>query len=749
MKHLALQSLFVLCPFLLNAGYDDDNTKPYVLEEDMANEEEYFADADEFYSDSVADTDQYETQASMQTCRSSFHKMNAGIRHTERRGVGYQTGYTTLEGFFNITDRNSSFIPFVDLRGHVFDDGRFAGNVGIGERTALTSISHLLGTYLYYDVRQDRHHLVVNQLTPGIELLGNRMEYRINGYFPFGNKKSHKYQYAFHEFDGNRIILKAKQRKALTGGDAEVGVHMTQSMKYDLYAGAGPYYFSTGGASSWGGKARLTGRYKEYITLEASYSYDNLFRSIVQGTIGFNVTFGGNLKRTAKDCSMRNNLWFSRAAFAPYRFEIPVVKKIRPKHKAINPATKKPWTVWFVNNTSHSSGTYESPFPTLLQAQNASGPNDMIYVFPGDGTTTGMAAGITLKDGQYFFGSGTKQYIPTTQGTISIPAFSNSMPAMANGVAIANSNVISGMNVTSGGIGLTSSHINNLTVINNQVNGSTAIIFRGTGNVNISNNTITGYTANGIVVFADPNALVTGQLSNNTITTSSATGAGITLVPTDNNNPGRFDFTIAENTIPGGFDGFGINVNMLSTNSQVAVTGNTVTMSTAGAQCGILLTNGGPVISNGQNGKMLVADNTVIIGAANTNINLLGGIGLVDYSNPGPYAVQDRVIIENNIVNALTTRDYTLGPTPGAYVAFIQNGSGGGTIPVHTYCLSMDNNIANNPNPTVNNLSGYYFKVNNGGVLNIDSFDDNIGSVTTSTTGSGTVNFVPEGSCGR
>ncbi len=156
-------------------------------------------------------------------------------------------------------------MPFVDVRGHVFNDGKLAGNLGIGERTCLESINHTFGSYLYYDLRRVGHGLTVNQLSPGLELVGERMEYRINGYFPVGKHEGHEYGFRFDKFSGHSIILKGKQQQAMTGFDAEVGAHITQSTRYDLYAGVGPYYFKSSHSHAWGGKVRLLGRYKEYV----------------------------------------------------------------------------------------------------------------------------------------------------------------------------------------------------------------------------------------------------------------------------------------------------------------------------------------------------------------------------------------------------------------------------------------------------------------------------------------------------
>ena len=504
-----------LSPFILNAElrdelYEDEEDVAYTDDRNDENEDGlYYEDADDDdLADASSDSDDSYSGSQDRNggCRSPYHRMHFGVRHTEARGVGYKDGYTTLEGF-GIYDNNPSFMPFLDLRGHVFNNGKLAGNFGIGGRSVLSGINHILGAYLYYDVRQENHSFTINQLSPGIELLGKRMEYRMNGYFPVGGHHSHKYGYEFSRFDGNNIRLRQKQKFALKGGDAEVGVHLTQSTKWDLYTGAGPYFFAAGGAHGWGGKVRLLGRYKEYISLEASYSYDRMFRNVVQGTIGFNYAFGKKLSRKDRNCPQNNDLMLSRAAFAPYRFEIPVVKKVRKNIRAINPATGLPWQVWFVNNTSSSAGTYQSPFPTLAQAEAASSPNDMIYVFPGDGTTTGMDMGITLQNGQSFFGSGISHKIATTKGSMIIPAMSSNFPTITNTTAggnvvtIGNGNVVSGfnMNIVSpsfNGIG-SLPMINGATIANNVItvvtgifNANNAITVTGVGTVNIYNNQI-------------------------------------------------------------------------------------------------------------------------------------------------------------------------------------------------------------------------------------------------------------------
>ncbi len=662
-------------------------------------------------------------------CRSPFHVMHVDVRHTESKGVGYKDGYTTLEGF-GIYDHNPYFMPFLDLRGHVFNDGKLAGNVGLGERTVIPSINHIFGLYLYYDVRQEEHGLTVNQLSPGIEMLGKRMEYRINAYFPVGDDESHSYQHKFDRFDGNRIVLKNKKKFAMTGVDAEVGAHITQSTRHDFYFGIGPYYFTADPNNAWGGKTRLYWRYKDYVSLEASYSYDHIFKNIVQGTVMFSYPFGPKLKRTGRNCPNGNDLALSRAAFAPYRFEIPVVETRKQHRNAVNPATGQPWRVWFVRNTSSSNGTYESPFSTLLAAQNASGPNDMIYVFQGDGTTRGMDAGIVLKNGQSLFGSGTKQTISTSVGRINIPAQTRGAPtitAPGDGIIfLANGNEISGMIVLDtfdGGMGalggMSGQDIVGANIHDNvlQVFDDGIVIGSGSGTLRIVNNVLVSDLAAGVSTgifvglsdqFSDLN------VSNNTLTNFQR-GIDIrrSLLLPAGSNP-SCNGLISGNQIFGYLQGVQIRTNIV--NSTFSVVNNNLFSSRDG--------NLGIEIQPSNGSRYSIDRNTI----SNAN-GLTTAVGIMVDAVGAP-AVASMSITNNQVTASGGATGY--GITVSTAIA--------GNV----YCA----NIANNRVALLNtagvatgiNLSG------TSGTINVADFSNNI---TPSVSSTGTVNFVPAGTCGQ
>ena len=703
---------------------NEEYVADYDAEDQLLDEEQAYEPLSSQSQDWLSDAQQPDNSTSSQSssnqsqdCLSPYHRMHVSARHNESKGIGYHDGYTTIEAFGIYDGWSSHFMPFLDLRGHVFNNGKLAGNVGIGERTLISSWSHTFGSYLYYDVRRVGHGLTVNQLSPGLELVGRRMEYRINGYFPLGKDKTRKYHYQFDEFEGHNIILKSRQQRALRGGDAEVGVHVTQSTKYDLYAAAGPYYLHAPHAHSWGGRTRLVGRYKEYVSLEVAYSYDNLFRSIVQGSVALTVPFGKKLRRTGQGCPQGNDLLLSRASFAPSRFEIPVVKRVRRKEKAINPATGKPWTVWFVNNTSHSAGTFESPFPTLLQAQNASAPNDMIYVFPGDGTTTGMNTGITLKDGQSFFGSGINQRFSTTKGTMTISKFSANYPSITNisgnGVTLGNGNVVSGFNIavvgTNSGISSPVSAINGGTIANNIITSvgtaNNGIVIGGFGLFRIYNNEVIQLQTTGVpsgIFLASTGGVMTAKVKNNSIY---GFGNGVNL--------GLDNCKVQGNTIINA-TGEGVNCN-LTKNNNLKITGNVIQTNVIGAG-GIFIQDGPATLT----GNIVIKNNQMDLGPVYFNA--------ITVLSTFPNGWNMTVDVSNNSGT---------GVVAGAGIVTLL------TAANNTMCLTLDNN--NFPNKT--SIPAYFLSASSTGPINIDSMEGNVGGPV--NISGPVVNLVPKGTCGN
>ncbi|MBX7066083.1 MAG: inverse autotransporter beta domain-containing protein [Parachlamydiales bacterium] len=521
-------------------------------------------------------------QNESENCPDGKQHYRANLRHIERGGIGYRDGYTTLEVFFASDPSQWEVTPFFDARGHIFDNGKWAANAGIGLRALWAG--RVYGINTYYDYR-NTDHFNANQIGAGLETLGELFDFRINGYLPVGAKMSRPFDPVFATFSGNYMLVSQKFQSAMKGVNAEFGYHFGKSDSFDFYAAAGPYYFlGKIDPATWGGKARISGTFKDILTLEISDSYDRTFHNKFQGQISLSFSFGPKSKvkeqgRTCKNANILNN----RMLQPVDRQEIIVIDKKRKNAVAIDPATGLPYFFVFVDNTSSSNGTYESPYHSLAQAQDNSSPNDIIYVFPGNGTTTGMDSGIILKENQKFWGSGVSHLLQISDGTINIPPQTTSSPTITNtnidtegnAVTLAANNSVSGFRIVSAihdaiyGTDQQNLEISSCTFENNQTfaiessfNGNASIsitnnqflnnvngIFldlKGTSIVDCSNNTFEGQTSVSnfpLEISADRNIL-SAYIENN-IFQNNVTGSFKLAV----NNASDIDIKFVNNTI--------------------------------------------------------------------------------------------------------------------------------------------------------------------------------------------------------
>lgn len=646
-----------------------------------------------------------ELKSSSEICQDSQKHYRVSVRHIEGGGIGYSQGYTTLEGFFAPDPERLFLMPFLDIRGHVFNNGKMAANAGIGCRGIWGCRTY--GINAYYDYRNTKK-LHYNQVGIGLETLGKLWDFRINGYLPIGRKITSPYNVQFNSFSGNSLLLSQKRQYAMKGTDAEVGFHFGKSRNFDFYAAAGPYYYiGKIGPNTWGGKVRLAGKFKEFITLEISDAYDRMFHNNFQGQLTFTLPFGGRsrVKKTAgcNSCRMADAI-VSRMVQPVGREEIIVVGKRKQNTPAIDPATGLPYFFVFVDNTSSSNGTYENPYHSLAQAQANSGPNNIIYVFPGDGTTNGMDSGITLQANQKFWGSGVNNQLLTSEGIISIPAQSSSSPTITNinvdtegnAITLSSNNAISGFTITSTlndaifgtdpqSLEISSCTFENtstyaieasfpanatISVTNNQfLNNVNGIFFtlNGTSTVICSDNTFTGQTSVSSVPFelaANNNAFAL-NIENN-IFSNNTTGS----IRFGFNNVVNADISMLNNTITnngtGSQSSLGSSVVIISTgtieNCAIALqdntfsgnTSNALYLHTSGAFTTLDITASTNVMShNGGSGLVLATPtNTLTLVATNNTITNSNDNGIAVISSGSTST--GNITINNNTITNIT-----------------------------------------------------------------------------------------------
>lgn len=505
------------------------------------------------------DEEEKKREEEQANCCPDLHYMHAAVRHIEAGGIGYTQGYTTVEGFFANDVSDWHVMPFLDVRGHIFNNNGGALNVGIGARKIWGCRAY--GFNFYYDYRSTRRK-DFNQIGAGFETLGSLWDLRFNGYLPVGGSVSHPYDAQFAGFSGNFVLVDQKFRFAMKGVDGEIGFHSGKTTNFDFYTAAGAYYFKGHiGKGAVGGKVRASACYKEFVTLELSDSYDTVFHNNFQGQITFSVPFGPKVRPRVTQSCCPDTCDFAttlamRMTQPVVRQEIIVVDK-KKKGKVLTDTS-----FIFVNNQAHSNGTFESPYPTLVQAQNNSVPGDIIYVYPGDGTTNGMNAGITLQNGQSLWGSGTSHVLSTRAGFITIPQMTPNAPLITNTagnvVTLAVNNNVSGMNINGSGLtnGIFGTSPGNVSVSHCTISGafSTAGIdlnyVTGGGNTaSFDSLTINNTVYEGIRVYTE--TTYTGNM-NVAVTNSNFTGCEYSMdLEGLNSGPYLFNVNIVNNIVMG------------------------------------------------------------------------------------------------------------------------------------------------------------------------------------------------------
>ncbi|MCX6991146.1 MAG: inverse autotransporter beta domain-containing protein [Chlamydiae bacterium] len=211
------------------------------------------------------------------------------------KGLGYDKGYSTLGAFLIMPYSEKRVVyPFVDIRAHNFNDGKWAANCGMGLRLADVGKCNALGGNIYYDYRRTNTHL--QQVGMGLEALSRFADCRLNGYFPFGNKLTVRECYKWVYPEDYYLNLKVLHR-ALPGMNVEVETSLKKwnaGVIIDPYLAIGPYFYQQKHAHNiWGGQARVgVNLWRNIVRFEVRGSYDPTFHGILQGLLSISAPLG-------------------------------------------------------------------------------------------------------------------------------------------------------------------------------------------------------------------------------------------------------------------------------------------------------------------------------------------------------------------------------------------------------------------------------------------------------------------------
>lgn len=364
--------------------------------------------------------------ASLILLGSSLHAIESRLemRHREAGGVGYSTGYTSLD-YFLMTEGETVEV-LLDLRGHVFNTGQAAGNIGLGLRWPIKEDKYAIGANVFYDVRQ-AHDLFCNQVGAGVEWLTKNIDFRVNGYLPVGEKQHFKRK-KFEEFSGTYVKIRSHLKSTLPSVEGEIGTPLPRH----FYFAIGSYYLFKQSAhginvgNAWGGKIRAEVDLGRYFTIGLAATYDTIFKTRVQGIVSINIPFEKKKKpctppKRRTKCEPPPPVVKRNLRRVPImRNEIIPIQDKRQSHGSLTNEDNEPIRFVFVNNTVAVSGdgSFEKPFASLKEAEKNSDVGDVIYVFAGDETPKNMDEGIVLKEDQILASSGA----PLSIEDIVIPA---------------------------------------------------------------------------------------------------------------------------------------------------------------------------------------------------------------------------------------------------------------------------------------------------------------------------------------
>lgn len=223
--------------------------------------------------------------------------------------LGVDRNYGTL-GFFAGSCFGNGWLPFIDIKEHSINDGKWGTNVGLGIRFQSPCSCRYLGGNLFYDYRQSCFK-GFHQVGVGLESLGSCWDFRINAYVPIGNKDHPGPITVFDKYNGNFVVNSQLHTFALTGFDAEAGSTIWQCDCFKVYLAAGPYYYSKDKfEKAWGGKCRLNFQCNEYLDFELKVSHDSIYDTRVQSVLRIEVPFDlffCKLRPSCSDNSCRNN----------------------------------------------------------------------------------------------------------------------------------------------------------------------------------------------------------------------------------------------------------------------------------------------------------------------------------------------------------------------------------------------------------------------------------------------------------
>jgi hypothetical protein len=247
--------------------------------------------ASNLYSEEIypAHYEEFSAENPYNTCCTNF-PLDIRLSYTSAEGIGRKEGYTTLALSTCPSSQCGCLNPFLDFRLHYLDNGRLAGNFGVGFQ--IHNNEQQLRGYVFYDFR-DTSFRLLNQITVGADWHSSYLDLRLNTYWPTqdsGHADIDRYLYS-----NDQVATRYSNIRAWKGVEFDASKNFFL-FNFDIYTTLGAYVFygHRHHNSAIGGKIRLETDIRSNLSLAIQYSYDRRFESRFYGQISWTLPFSNS-----------------------------------------------------------------------------------------------------------------------------------------------------------------------------------------------------------------------------------------------------------------------------------------------------------------------------------------------------------------------------------------------------------------------------------------------------------------------
>ncbi|MFN9717619.1 MAG: right-handed parallel beta-helix repeat-containing protein, partial [Planctomycetota bacterium] len=318
---------------------------------------------------------------------------------------------------------------------------------------------------------------------------------------------------------------------ALSGTDAEAGIHLPNLSQISTSLFGGGYYYDsnyTTAAAGW--RVRAEARWRDAVVIGVSVQEDDLFGQTFNGMIELRHTVFHRvtLARRSMRHKFRDADGVGDGATVRHRLADPVNRRQNIVLQEENPrrATSGGAPLNFVHVVpgGTGNGTFENPYGSISTAMlDPLAATGVVYT-PYGGT---FHEDVTMTAGSKLFSNGPAQFVSTNFGSVKLPlsGVSSSLTALPSeivgNVTLANNTVLSGFDIPSG---ISGTNLTDVSLINNRIASTQgdAISLSSSSGV-ILNNLLIANPGNRGILLSDTSA----SLSAVTIRNSGSTAVEI------------------------------------------------------------------------------------------------------------------------------------------------------------------------------------------------------------------------------